>query len=320
MGDPFPVYRIALAAMVAVVISGQPKPWTPPRTADGHPDLRGVWTNATLTPLERPAEFRDKPALSEQDAATYEKQFLQEQNRDRRDGGAETDVGRAYNELFFDRGTKLAHIGNSIRTSLIVDPPDGRVPALTPEAQKRAADARAEARRHPADGPEDRSLQERCLSWATGGPPMLPGAYNNYYQIVQTPGYVMILVEMAHDARIIPLDGRPHLDSKIREWKGDSRGHWEGDTLVVDSTNFTGKTRLRGSGENLHVIERFTRVAPDTILYRFTIDDPATFTKPWSGEIPFVAAAGPIYEYACHEGNYALRDILAGARAEEKKK
>ncbi len=320
MGHPFCAYRIALAAVVAVVMLGQSKPWTPPRTPDGHPDLQGIWTNATLTPLERPAEFRDKPALSEQDAAAYEKQFLQAQNRDRRDGGAEADVGRAYNELFFDRGTKLAHIGNSIRTSLIVDPPDGRVPALTPEAQKRAADARAEARLHPADGPEDRSLQERCLFWQSDGPPMLPFAYNNYYQIVQTSGFMTILVEMAHEARIIPLDGRPHPDSKIRQWTGDSRGHWEGDTLVVDSTNFTGKTRFRGSGENLHVIERFTRVAPDTILYRFTIDDPATFTKPWSGEIPLVAAAGPIYEYACHEGNYALRDILAGARAEEKKK
>jgi hypothetical protein len=149
---------------------------------------------------------------------------------------------------------------------------------------------------------------------------MLPVLYNNYYQIVQAPGYVMILVEMAHDARIIRLDGSPYVDSKIREWKGDSRGHWEGDTLVVDTTNFSGKTKFRGSGENLHVMERFTRVAPDTILYKFTIDDPTTFTKPWSGEIPFTAAAGPIYEYACHEGNYALADILAGARAEERKR
>jgi len=314
------VCRIALAALVAAVMFGQSKPWSPPRTPDGHPDLQGTWINSTLTSLERPAEFRDKPILSEQEAAAYEKQLLREADRDRRDGGAEADVGRAYNELFFDRGSKLARVGRSIRTSLIVDPPDGRVPALTPEAQKRAADARADARRHPADGPEDRSLQERCLFWLTDGPPMLPGPYNNYYQIVQAPGYVMILVEMAHDARIIPLDGRPHVDSKIREWKGDSRGRWEGDTLVVDTTNFSGKTKFRGSGENLHVIERFTRVAPDTILYKFTIDDPATFTKPWSGEIPFTAAAGPIYEYACHEGNYALPDILAGARAEERKK
>ena len=312
--------KIILAIVAAAAMFGQSKPWTPPRTPDGHPDLQGIWTNSTLTPLERPAEFRDKPVLSEQEAAAYEKQLLRENDRDRRDGGAEVDVGRAYNELFFDRGTKLARVDSSIRTSLIIDPPDGRIPALTPEAQKRAADARAEARRHPADGPEDRSLQERCLFWATDGPPMLPGAYNNYYQIVQTPGYVMILAEMAHDARIIPLDGRPHADAKIREWKGDSRGHWEGDTLVVDTTNFTGKTKFRGSSENLRVIERFTRVAPDTILYKFTIDDPSTFTKSWSGEIPFTAEKGPVFEYACHEGNYALRDILAGARAEERKK
>ena len=284
-----------------------------------HPDLQGIWTNSTITPLERPAEFRAKPALTEAEAAAFEKRFFEDQNRDRRDGGPEADVGRAYNELFFDRGTKLARIRGSIRTSLIVDPPDGRIPALTPEAQKRLADARTEAQRHPADGPENRSLQERCLFWANDGPPMLPTMYNNYYQIVQTPAYVMILAEMAHDARIIPLDGRPHRDPQIREWKGDSRGHWEGDTLVVDTTNFTSKTRFRGSSENLHVVERFTRVDANTILYKFTIDDPSTFTKPWSGEIPLTAAAGPIYEYACHEGNYALRDILAGARAAEKK-
>src|SRR5260370_7888465 len=276
-------HKVVLAAMVAAIMFAQSKPWSPPGTPDGHPDLQGAWTNATLTPLERRAEFRDKPVLSEQEAAAYEKKLLRENDRDRRDGGAEVDVGRAYNELFFERGNSLARVGNSIRTSLIVDPPDGRVPALTPEAQKRAADTRAEARRHPADGPEARPLQNRFLFCAPDGPPMLSAQYNNNYQIVQTPVYVMILAEMAHDARIIPLDGRSHADSKIREWKGDSRGHWEGDTLVVDTTNFTGKTRFRGSSENLHVIERFTRVAADTILYKFTVDDPSTFTKPWIG-------------------------------------
>ena len=294
--------------------------WSPPRAPDGHPDLQGIWTNSTLTPLERPAEFEGKPVLSEAEAAVYEKRLLEQGNRDRRDGGAEADVGRAYNELFFERGDQLARIDNTIRTALIVDPPDGRVPALTPEAQKRLQAARNQARLHPADGPENRSLQERCLFWGTTGPPMLPGPYNNTYQIYQTRGYVMILSEMIHEARIVPLDGRPHAADAIRKWTGDAIGHWEGDTLVVDSTNFTGKTGFRGSDEHLHVIKRFTRTGPNTILYRFTIDDPTTFSKPWTAELPLRATAGPIYEYACHEGNYALVDILTGARADEAKK
>ncbi len=184
--------------------------WNAPRTRDGHPDLQGVWTNSTLTPLERPAEFEGKPALSEAEAAAYEKRLLEQGNRDRRDGGAEADVGRAYNELFFERGDRLARIGNTIRTAMVVDPADGRVPALTADAQKRLQSARNQARLHPADSAENRSLQERCLYWPTTGPPMLPGPYNNTYQIYQTPGYVMILSEMIHEARIIPLDGRPH--------------------------------------------------------------------------------------------------------------
>ncbi len=294
--------------------------WNAPRTRDGHPDLQGVWTNSTLTPLERPAEFEGKPALSEAEAAAYEKRLLEQGNRDRRDGGAEADVGRAYNELFFERGDRLARIGNTIRTAMVVDPADGRVPALTADAQKRLQSARNQARLHPADSAENRSLQERCLYWPTTGPPMLPGPYNNTYQIYQTPGYVMILSEMIHEARIIPLDGRPHAPSSIRKWTGDAIGHWEGDTLVVDSTNFTNKTGFRGADENLHVIERFTRTGPDTILYRFTIDDPTAFTMSWTAELPLRATPGPIYEYACHEGNYALVDILTGARADEAKK
>ena len=290
-----------------------------PRTPDGRPSLEGVWTNSTLTPLERLHEFEGKQSITEAEATAYEKQNLSQNNRDRRDGGAEADVGRAYNELWFDRGNKLARIGSSIRTSFIIDPPDGKIPALTPAAQKRMDDVRAYGRLHPADEPKDRSLAERCVYWATSGPPMLPGPYNNLYQIYQTPGYVMILSEMIHEVRVIPLDGRPHLPSGIRKWMGDSVGHWEGDTLVVDTTNFTDKTRFRGSSENLHLIERFTRLDATTIDYKFTVDDPASFTKPWTAELPFNAASGPIYEYACHEGNYALADILAGARAEEKK-
>ena len=293
------------------------KAWKAPRTPDGHPDLQGIWTNSTLTPLERPPQFANKPVLSEADAAAFERESLTQGNRDRRDGGADVDVGRAYNELFFEHG-KLARLDGSIRTSLIIDPSDGRIPSFTPEAQKRLEATRQQARLHPADGPEDRSLAERCLFWATAGPPMLPGPYNNSYQIYQTPGYVTIFSEMIHESRIIPLDGRGHLPANVRKWTGDSVGHWEGDTLVIDTTNFNDQTRFRGSDANLHIIERLTRVAPDTIAYRFTIDDPSTFSRPWTAELPFLATSSPIYEYACHEGNYALADILKGARAQER--
>jgi hypothetical protein len=206
----------------------------------------------------------------------------------------------------------------TLRTSLIIDPPDGRIPALTPDGQKRAA-AHAEAQRlHPADGPEDRPLTDRCILWPVAGPPMIPGGYNNNYQIVQGPGYVMIVVEMIHDVRIIPTDGRPHLPSTIRQWMGDPRGHWEGDTLVVDTTNFTGKTTFRGSGENLHLVEHFTRTAPGQLMYEFTVNDPESFTKPWTAQIPMARAEGPLVEYACHEGNYAMEGILRGARKQER--
>ena len=297
---------------------------TSPRTLDGQPDLQGMWTSATLTPLERPPELAGKQVLTQAEAAAYEKQLLVQANRDRRDGPAAVGVG-AYNEAWFDRGTKI--VGGR-RTSLIVDPPDGRVPPLTPEAQKRVDAARAYARLHPADGPEDRPLPERCILWPTAGPPMLPGPYNNNYQIFQTREYVVIVVEMIHDVRIVPLDGRPHLPPGVRQWLGDPRGHWEGNTLVVETTNFTAKTSdisaglqrptFRGTDENLRVVERFTRVDPDTLLYEFTVYDPTAFTKSWTAQIPMTKFPGPLYEYACHEGNYAMTGILGGARKEEK--
>jgi hypothetical protein len=310
-------YRYAFAVIFAALAAGQP--WSPPRTADGHPDLQGFWTNSTLTPLERPRELAGKTTFTAEEAKVWENRDLQQGSRDRRDGSADDDVSRAYNELFFERGSRLARYGGTIRTSMITDPPDGRIPSLTPEGQKRIETARAYAALHPADTPRDRSLTERCLHWQASGPPMLPGPYNNDYQIVQTPGYVMILVEMVHDVRVIPIGMRPHLPRNVRLWMGDSVGHWEGDTLVVDTTNFTDKTRFRGSSENLHVVERLKRIAPDTISYEFTIDDPATYTKPWSGELPLLSTTGTIYEYACHEGNVALMGILAGARADENK-
>ena len=316
--------RILVSIWIAVLISasgsafGQAKKtWVMPRTPDGHPDLSGTWNTSTLTPLERPAEFAHKPVLSEQEAKDYEARLLRENNRDRRDGTAETDVGRAYNEFWYDRGS---HIIASRRTSLIIDPPDGKIPAVTPEAQKRQADLAEYRRQHPGDGPEDFSLANRCILWATAGPPMLPGAYNNNYQIVQGPGYVGILVEMIHDARIIPTDGGPHLPSGIHQWLGDSRGHWDGDTLVVETTNFNNKTNFRGASEKMQLTERFKRVDANTISYEFTVNDPSSFTKPWTAQIPMNKTTDAVLEYACHEGNYAMEGMLKGLRAEEKKR
>jgi hypothetical protein len=280
-------------------------------------DLEGVWSFATLTPLERPAEFADKPTITPEEADAWVKQTLQRINRDRRDGGADVDVGRAVNDYWFERGTALASVGGRIRTSLITDPADGMMPALTADARARAGARAADNRAHPADGPENRSLQERCLSF-NAGPPMLPGPYNNYVQILQMPGHVIVLNEMIHDARIVPLDGRPHAPAAVRSMLGDARGRWDGNTLFVDTTNFAGASNLRGADERLHLVERFTRVDANTLLYEFTVDDPTAYTGPWSAALPMTKTSDRIFEYACHEGNYALVDILRGARYQEK--
>jgi hypothetical protein len=297
--------------------AGEQGTWTPPRTPYGQPDLQGLWTNATITPFERPSELAGKQVLTEEEAAEFEKRTNQARDADLRNPGTDADVALAYNEFWYDRGTKVIP---TRRTSLVVDPPDGRVPPMTPEAQSKAEARLAARRRSPADGPENRSLAERCILWPTAGPPMIPSGYNNNYQILQTPGYVVILVEMIHDVRIIPLDGRSHPPQNVRQWMGDSRGHWEGDTLVVDTTNFTDKTTFRGSDENLHLVERFRRVDADTLDYQFTVDDPTSFTRSWTAAIPMTKTDGPIFEYACHEGNYGMTNLLSGARAEEKKK
>jgi hypothetical protein len=284
-----------------------------PRMPDKKPDLQGIWSNATITPLERPQDLAGKAFFTVEEAAAYEKQVRARNDGDRRDANPAADLAVGYNDFWWDRGTKVV---STLRTSLITDPADGRIPPLTPEAQKRAA-ARAEARRlHPADGPENLSLADRCI--ARPGPPMLPAGYNNNHQIVQTPEYVMIYSEMMHDARIIPLSGSPHLPPTVRQLFGDARGRWEGDTLVVETTNFTNKTNFRGAGENMRLTERFKRVDQDTLLYQFTIDDPESFQRPWSGEIPMKRTPGPIFEYACHEGNYSLVNTLTLARAAEK--
>lgn len=302
-------------------VSSAKSAWMPPRMADGHPDMNGTWSNASIVPLERPKELEGKQFLTPEEKAAYEQKVFARSSRDKRTAPGQ--VG-TYNDFWWDADSKRAM---NLRTSLIVDPPDGKVPPLTPEAQRRVQEDRAHAREHPADGPEDRSLMERCLLFPTTGPPMLPSFYNNSqfgplttnYQIVQTHEYLTILTELNHDVRLIPLDGRPHAPSTIRQWLGDSRGHWEGNTLVVDTTNFTNMTKFRGADENLQLTERFTRIAADTLLYEFTVNDPTAFTKPWRGEVPMILGEGPLFEHACNEGNYGLAGILGGARADERK-
>jgi mono/diheme cytochrome c family protein len=290
----------------------------PTDSAGRAPDLEGVWSFATITPLERPAEFAEKPELTAEEAADYERRMMDVNNRDRRNSSAEADLGGAYNEFWWDRGTRLATVRGKKLTSLIVDPPDGRIPPLTPEGQRRAVARAAERRDHPADGPESRSLTERCLVF-NAGPPMASGPYNNYVQIFQFPDYVVILNEMIHDARIVPLNGRPRPPAALRRWQGDSRGRYDGRTLVVDTTNFTDKTNFRGADEHLHLVERFTRVDDTTLLYEFTVDNPTAFSRPWTAVLPMTKTGDRLFEYACHEANYALEGILRGARATERR-
>jgi hypothetical protein len=294
--------------------------WIPPKTAYGDPDITGIWSNASIVPLERPKELEGKAFFTPEEKMAYEQKVFARSTRDKTPGPG--NVG-TYNDFWWDADSKRAV---NFRTSLIVDPPDGKIPPLTPAAQRRMEIDRAYGREHPADGPEDRALMERCLLFPTTGPPMLPSFYNNSvfgalttnYEIVQNRDYVTIVVELNHDPRIIPLDGRPHLPPGVRQWLGDSRGHWEGSTLVVDTTNFTDKTKFRGADENLHLTERFTRIASDTLLYEFTMDDPTAFTKIWKAEIPMIASDPFVYEHACNEGNYGLTGILGGARADER--
>jgi hypothetical protein len=285
------------------------------RTEDGKPDLQGTWSFATITPLERPADLGTKEFFTEKEAADYERDVVERNNKDRRDGSAESDVGRAYNDFWWDSGTRVVR---TRRTSLVIDPANGKVPPMTAAGRERQAERNAANRGHEFDGPENRPLPERCLVLQGAGPPITPTAYNNNVQIVQGPGYVSLLVEMGHEVRVIPTDGRPHLPSSVRQWKGDSRGHWEGDTLVVETTNFSNKSPFRGSSENMKLTERFRRLDADTLVYQFTVDDSGTWERPWTVEIPVTRSQGRLFEYACHEGNYGMAGALAGARAEEK--
>ena len=304
------------AAAQANKAVGAPKTYKAPRTPDGQPDLQGFWTNNTYVPLERPKGVT-KEFYTEQEAREVEKRAAQTE-AEQTTPGTVADVHYDFTQFGLDRGQNT--FSHNLRTSLIFDPPDGRIPAMTPQGQKRAAEA-VERRKRVGrwDSAESNDLDDRCLMMLGPGPPMLNTGYNNNYRIVQSPGYVMILVEMIHDVRIIPLDGRPHASANIRQWMGDPRGHWEGETLVVETTNFNGKNPLRDSSENMRVIERFTRVSDDTIQYTFTIEDESTWVRPWSAELPMKKSVGPIFEHACHEGNYGLYNTLAGARLEEKK-
>jgi hypothetical protein len=325
-----------LAGQRAEVASSGTTPYSVPRTPWGHPDFQGTWNAATLTPIERPDSAGGKLSQTPAEAAAVEKTERERvelrarpSNPDRNAPPVGGNVG-GYNNFWIDRGSSAFMVDGQYRTSIIVDPPDGKIPPMLPQAVKRNAGARGTAVRPTSDAPESaqpegrgafddvelRPLGERCLLGfgSTSGPPTLPNYfYNNNKQIVQTPDHVMILVEMVHDVRIIPLN-RPHAPSTIRNWMGDSVGRWEGDTLVVETTNFTNKTRFRGSSEHMKVIERFRRSDANTILYQFTIEDPATWARSWTGEYPWEATGDMIYEYACHEGNYALGDILRGER------
>ena len=272
-----------------------------------------MWTNVTITPLQRPADLATQPFFTETEAQAYEKETVARNNADVR-VAADQDVGKAYNDFWWDRGNQVVP---TLRTSLIIDPEDGHVPALSDYGKQVQADRANQRRlRGASDGPESRSLAERCIVWPTGGPPMMPSFYNNY-QLVQSPGYVAIYIEMIHDVRLIPTDGRAHLPSNVRLWFGDPVGHWEGETLVVETTNFTNDSPFNGSSKDMKLIEKFKRINKDVLIYEFTVNDPA-FVRPWTAQIPMSSIEGPLYEYACNEGNYAMEGILAGARREEK--
>ena len=332
------VILLALALAAPAPAAGQAE-FEPPRLADGRPDLQGVWDFRTLTPLQRPEDRGDQALLTPEEAAEIEAAAVQSAVEADRPSEVRTEplpvggnVG-AYNNFWFDRG---AGVVDDHRTSLIVDPPNGRIPEPLPDAKRQAANNDDAA---PPDrpvrfrvggigthGPEDRGLAERCLLGFNTGPPIVPGGYNQNLQLFQTPDHVVILNEMVHDARIVPLDGREALPETMRQWMGSSRGHWEGDTLVVETVNFTDQTAsfapsvvsAVGSGATLHLTERFRRVAEDTLLYEFTVNDSISFARPFTAAIPMKRGGAPLFEYACHEGNYGMLNLLSGARAQER--
>jgi hypothetical protein len=301
----------------AQAVTNTARPYKAPRTPDGQPDLQGFWTNSTYTPLERPDGVTKTHYTPEEAEAAITRAIQRESAQT--EPGTVADVHYDFSQFGLDRSQSL--FVRSLRTSLIVDPPDGKIPPLTEEGKRRTAQRAEEQKKLGGrwDSAESNQLDDRCVIMAGPGPPMMDAGYNSNYQIVQSPGYVMILTEMIHDVRVVSLDNRRPPPPQVRQWMGISRGRWEGETLVVETTNFNGKNPFRGSDENLKVIERFTRLADDTIEYKFTIDDPTMWTRPWSAESAMKKTVGPIFEHACHEGNFGLYNTLVGARLEEKR-
>ena len=304
-------FTLALCLSAPIGVAGQTEPVIP-RTPDGRPDLQGVWNFSSATPMERPDALAGKEVLTAEEAAQFEQEIAE--NRVASDSISETaplEARVAYEQaIWFERKTTL----DGRRTSLIVDPPDGRIPAVSREGQDRIDRIQA-ARDRPPRGPEDRNNAERCLMGFNSGPPMEPSAYNNNVQIFQTSDYVVMLNEMVHNARFVPLNDRPNLPSDLRQWSGDSRAQWEGDTLVVETTNFLRETALDGSSANMHLVERFTRLDTEVLVYEFTVTDPKTWAQSWTVRVEMTRTDQPLYEYACHEGNYSMETALNGARA-----
>ncbi len=317
----------AMAAVIALapVAAFAQDDYTAPRNAFGQPDLSGIWTNNSATPLQRPEQLADRATLTDEELAELTQTIAE--FRDAEQAGdllgdrlIQQALGNAeFQDFDVITGNYNAfwlverHLDN--RTSLIVDPPDGRIPALTEAAAARAAERRAYAAEHPSDGPEDRTLGDRCLHFEA---PRMGAGYNSYFQLLQTPTHVAIFQEMGHFSRVIPLDDRPHVADGIRQWAGDSRGRWEGDTLVVETTNYSRQARFSGATENLHLVERYTRIAPGVLRHEITLNDADTWTRPWTVELLHESTVDPIFEYACHEGNYSMPGILGGARLEER--
>ena len=306
-----------VAVVLAVVtVAAQRPAYKVPRTPDGQPDLQGFWSNATYTPLERPDKVT-KEFYTPEEAAAVEKAAAARES-EQTEPGTVADVHYDFSQFGLDRSQ--ATLARTLRTSLIVDPPNGKLPPVTAEGKRILAARAEEAKRLGGrwDSAQSNQLDDRCIIMAGPGPPMMDAAYNSNYHIVQAPGYVMILTEMIHDVRIIPLDGRPQPSEQVRQWMGVSRGRWEGDTLVIETTNFNGKNPFRGSTENMKVTERLRRVSDDVIEYNFTVDDRSMWERPWSAEAMMRKTNGPLFEHACHEGNFGLYNTLVGARLEEK--
>jgi len=309
---------IVFISMTTAELGAQGKAWTSPRTADGKPDLQGVWGNATLTPLQRPKQLGTREFYTDQEFAEMARRVRRGEVGEEADIGAAAEQALRYDLSLYGFDLTKATFASNKRTSLIIGP-EGVVPPMLPEARKRNTERTAKNKGHEFDSYENRPIGERCILMPQEMIPMIPGAdNNNLLQIVQGPGYVSLLHEIDHSTRVIPTDGRPHIPQNIRQYQGDSVGHWEDDTLVVDTTNFTAITAFRGSGENLHLVERFTRTADDVLTYRFTVEDSATWDRPWTAEVPMRKMTGLVYEWACHEGNTMITTILRGARVAER--